>query len=161
MGRTAGSIGTGGENSFPPPGKYNCKCTKIDKFTANNKKAIKLTWKTDCGMYAFEDSTFLVSGAMKRLNLIAQKVCGMPETQELDDDDAICCKELADIIARSVVGKMATVTVIEKDEEYMDEETNRMKTVKRQSVPFTGYDKPTHSESESTATPKEGEDIPW
>jgi len=163
MGRTAGSIGTGGGSSFPPPGKYECKCTKVEKFSANDKKAIKLFWKTEDGLYSFDDATFLVSGAIQRLNLIAQKVCGMLETQKLSEDDGICCKELADIIVRDVVGKVAMVTVIEKDETYVDKETCEKKTVKRQSVPFTGYDKPLHRDQISTPeAPKEyDDDVPW
>jgi len=168
MVRTAGMVGFPSGQNFPPEGTYLCECIKVEKSKSKVKgtPALNLEWLTTDHCYCFSDAVYVTPKTISRLNLIAQRVCGMPETFELPDDDLECAKALANVIYDSVVNKTAMVTIETNEEEYMvteGEDMGKKKVVSKSRVAFNGYGKPIETpvekEPESSYTPDD--EIPF
>ena len=144
MVRTAGSIGMPYSNNFPPAGNYSCVCVGVERTKSKVKHtpAIRLQWDTDDKRYSFEDTVYVTAGTLKMLNLIAQRVCNMPDTMELPDADAECANTLAGFILNSIRGKRAVVTIVENEEEYIDDDGRKRTKMVKGVMPFSGYNRP-------------------
>jgi len=150
--RTAGDIPMGGGFQMPPVGDYECRCTETRRWKSPKKgtPAVKLIWATQSGDM-FDDSLFVTGKALSRLNLVAQRVCGMEAEHALPDDDGECAIELAKYIMANAQGKYAIVTIEEQPETIFHQDgpkVGQKETVMRRRVAFAGY----------RAVPQEGED---
>jgi hypothetical protein len=149
MARLASDLGVPTNTIWPPAGKIIAGCTAAERYKSPKKgtSGIKVEWITGDLKYCFNDVLFVTPKAVKRLNLIAQRVCGMPDTTELPDDDVQCASFLAKYIMAHIVGKKALITIEENDESYIVENENdpdfgKKKSVTRRRVSFSGYDRP-------------------
>ena len=156
MPRTASDIGTG--SNMPPAGSHRCRCIKAEPWRSPTKKtpAVKLTWaRADTGE-TFEDEAYLSPKALWRLNLVAQRIAGMPPDFPLPDDDAEAGKTLARFITDHIVGKMAIVTIEAKKETYMaqsGENAGTLQTKTRLRVGAGGYATTTDAAPAPNPTP--------
>ncbi len=160
MARTANDIGMPSDMTWPPPGTYTCECVAAEKWTSPKKgtKAVRLEFVS--GEYAFEDLAFVSEKTIKRLNLIAQRLCGMPKETPLPDGNPECASFLAKYILEHAAGKRANVKVEEHTEEYMVEtgpDAGQMKSKQRRRVAFSGYE---IAQQFAPETPADG-DIPF
>lgn len=160
MARTASDLGTPTTGTWPVAGKHDCKCVGAEKARSQKKKTpfVKLTFRTIDGVYEFTDDAYVVPKCIKRLNLIAQRLCAMPETTEIPEDDEEATKFLGNYILKNAPGKMAIINIEENTEEYMVEngpESGTKKKVKRKRVAFGGYESLSSSESDGDDFPAE------
>lgn len=141
MPRTAAEIGMPSELRWPPAGWHVCGCTGASKWKSPKKgtPAIMLQWMTEDGNFAFEDPLFLTPKAMPRVNLVAQRVCGMDSETELPDDDKEAMRFLVRFIMDNAMGRRARVLVEEQEVKYMREDTGTLGTALRKRVAFAGY----------------------
>ncbi len=87
MPRTASDVGLAGEQNLPPPNVYLCQCTDAEFVESKSgTEGAKLVLAT-AGFPKFDDTVYCTEKTVKRLNLVAQRLCGMPTETELPDDD--------------------------------------------------------------------------
>jgi hypothetical protein len=173
MARTASDIGVPSGNRWPPTGKRNCICIEASKQRSKQKKTpcVHLKFRSFNGEYEFSDDVWVVAKGLKRLNLVAQRLCNLPEEFALPDDDLEAARLLANYIHDNAKGKRATITIEENEEKYMVEsgpEKGLQKKITRKRVAFAGYDRLREQEGESTQDeyPTDdsdfgGEDVPF
>jgi len=142
MPRTLGDVGFPTDISWPNPGKHVCVCREASLWTSPRKgtPAINLVWDTADGEHRFDDKVFLTPGALQRAVMVAARVCGMPETAELPDDDDDALDALKAYIMDKAPGKAARVTVELQEVEDFNTETGRTETKRFRRVAFAGYD---------------------
>ena len=148
MPRTAGGVGFPSNRSWPPPGWHNCVCISAERWKSPKKKtpAIMLTWQTDDAEHTFEAPVWVTVPAIKQVNAVAVRVCGLPKDTEVPDSDEDALHFLARHIMGNAKGKLAQVQIVESEEEFMDQNDQsptfgQMRTVTRSQVPFAGYKK--------------------
>ncbi len=145
MSRTAADLGMPMNAAWPPAGKHDCRCMKTERWQSPKAgtHAVRLYWATTDGKYSFDDPVFVTVKAMPRLNMVAQRVSGMPKETEIPDDDAAAMKFLARYVLDHSLGRFATVTIEEKEEEFMYENGPKMGTRGRRTkkcVAYAGYE---------------------
>jgi hypothetical protein len=145
MSRTADQIGEPTNNQMPPAGWHNCECIGASRWKSPKKgtAAVMLKWRTCEEGLEFEDPAFVTAKAVRRLNLIAQRVAGMPKTFGLPDDDGEAAIELAKYILRNAPGRSARVLIEENVETFIYENgpnIGRTGERKRAKVAFVGYE---------------------
>lgn len=143
MVRTSQDVGMPSDLYWPPAGIYTAECTVAEKWTSPKKgtKAVRLEFVSD--QYTFEDLAFVSEKTIKRLNLIAQRLCGLPKETPLPDGNPECASFLAKYILDHAAGKRAKITIVEQNEEYMVAEgpdAGQMRSKKRSRVAFSGYE---------------------
>jgi len=155
MPRTAGDIPMPSDNRWPPAGKYLATCIGVRKWRSPNKHtpAVMLTWRTPDDQFNFEDAVYVTEKTVPRLNLVAQRVCGMPDETELPDDNLEAARFLALHIFDHAHGRQAIVTIDEHAEQYMDENTGQKKTRTVRRVAFAGYEAVEESTDDSFESP--------
>jgi hypothetical protein len=141
MPRMIGDIPT--EIEYPVPGSYKCLCVgcKRDKAKSGTDKLVLEWMKTDGK--GFNDNIFITGKAVKRLILIAKRVCGIANDFSLPDDDQETAETLAVYIEQNIENKSALVTIEEIEESFMPTsgpDAGRMKKVKKRRVSFNGYE---------------------
>jgi hypothetical protein len=129
-------------NELPPAGKYNAEIVDAKETVSKNKKTpyVELTIQTEGT--EFTDAVFITALALKRLCLVAQRVCGMEKETELPDDDFEAANFLADYIIENAIGCHCEVTIEEKTEKYIPEsgpDMGRTIEKKKRRVAFNGY----------------------
>jgi len=146
------------DNELPPAGKYNAEIVSAKKtFSKGASKTpyVELIIQTEGTEFA--DAVFITGPALKRLCLVAQRVCGMEKESELPDDDFEAAETLAAYIVETAPGKRCEITIEEKTEIYVPESGPDMgRQVKKQKrrVAFNGY-------NVIPAGVPTGEDIPF
>lgn len=146
MARTAGQVGMPTNNAMPPPGWHSCECIGTEKWKSPKQgtMAVKLKWREFDSGIEFEDLAFVTPKAIKRLNLIAQRVAGMPETTALPDDDTKCALSLAGYIFANATSHAARVLIEEQIEEFIYQDgpkVGQKGEKKRLKVAFAGYER--------------------
>ena len=157
MPRTSADINLPSEEKWPPPGRHLLMCINSAIWKSPKKKtpAVMLTWADAELVYEFGDPVFVTPAALARLNLVAQRVCHIPNDMPLPDDDAGVAKVLAHYILENAIGNSAYVTVEENIEKFMyttGPKAGQTGEKARRKVAFAGYefvdkpvDKPTQS----------------
>ena len=130
------------DNELPPAGKYNAEIVDAKTAVSKNKKTpfVELIIQTEGT--EFTDAIFITALALKRLCLVAQRVCGMPKETELPDDDFEAAESLAAYIIENAPGKRCEITIEEKEEIYIPEsgpDMGRQVKKKKRKVAFNGY----------------------
>ena len=143
MTRTAEEIGFPQEvDNFPADGTYTCICNSAERWTSPNRNtpAVNLTFSclVDNIPYQFTDKAFVTVGAIQRLNLIAQRLCGMQKETQLPDDDESCAATLARYILDNAAGKQVNLKIISEQETFVNR-NGENQTVTRSRVAFDGY----------------------
>jgi hypothetical protein len=116
------------------------------------------------GEYEFTDMLYVTPKTLGRLCLVAIRVCGMPRTEQLPDDDAQASRHVANIIIKSAIGKKAIVTIEENDEKFMSQsgpDAGRIITKKRKRVAFQGYEEYKESPIEGDMQEPQDEKLPF
>ena len=93
--------------------------------------------------YIFEDLIFVTGKALKRMILVAKRVCGMPDEFELPDSDDEAATLAARFIWTNATGKQAVVEIIDTVEKVLIEsgpDAGRFKDFTRKRVAFAGYE---------------------
>lgn len=153
--------------NWPPLGWREGKCIKIENWESPVKHtpALRLTYETTDGIYSFEDLVFLTPKAIKRIALIASRLCGFDdEVPDKDDDAAIF---LSDFIFENAVGKTANILIEEKPETIFIEtgpDIGQKKIIMRKKVAFGGYQtlkKEESQKAEETEEETKKDDLPF
>jgi len=166
MARTAGDVGVpNSQGRWPPPGWCVATCVNAEKWKSPKKStpAVMLTWRTPDDQFEWEDPVFVTGKALKRLNLVALRVCGMPRDTVLPDDDLVAAKLVANYIMEHVVGQPAKVQIEVHEEEFMYEtgpKAGQVGKVQRSKVAFGGYDVATSNDL-AEATPGDTDGDSW
>lgn len=159
--RTAGDLGVPSNQAWPPAGWWRCVCVGTERWKSPKKgtPAIKLQWQSSNAEYAFEDALFLSVKAMRRVNLVALRVCRLDPATELPSDDAEALRWLAQFVMDNAQGKIADVNIETTAEQFMDEQTGQLRTAKRSRVAFAGYREPTARPDDLEPVDADGEKI--
>lgn len=150
--------------TMPAPGDHTCKCVDVGGVEqSKNKKTpfFTLTWETQDGE-RFDDDLFLVPKAMKRLALVAKRLCGWGDDMQLPDDDNEAVKALYEHISDKIGGVRAIVTIETQIEKYMPSQgpdAGRMIEKKKRKVAFNGYN-PVPEGVDTNANTETGEPAP-
>jgi hypothetical protein len=148
------------DNELPPAGKYNVGITNAKRAESKNQKTPFVELAIRMEETEFTDAIFITAPALKRLCLVAQKVCGMSKDTELPDNDFEAANFLAEYIIENAPGKKCEVTIEEKTEIYVPDSGPDMgRQVKKQKrkVAFNGYGAPKPPTSDAPT----GDDIPF
>lgn len=162
--RTVDSVSFGG-TSFPPKGKYQCKVIALSKGKSPSKKTpfIELTLTT--GEDDFSDQLYITDKAIGRLCLVARRVCDMPDTFEIPDNDNEAVNLIAKFICENALEKECIVTIEENEESFIPTsgpDIGRTKTILKRRVAFRGYDRYISSQISDTSNSNiEEEDLPF
>lgn len=145
MPRTASDVGMPSQMAWPPEGWIEATCTKAAKWTSPKKKtaAVMLSWESLDARYNWEDPVYVTAKAIKRLNLVAQRVCGMPRETQLPDDDKAAANLLARYILDHAAGRSALVLVESQEQNFLYEsgpKVGQKRIVKIHRVAFAGYE---------------------
>ena len=167
MARTAGSVGMPSNLTWPPAGWWLATCLSAERWRSPKKKtaAVMLHWVTPDSAYEFEDPIFVTGRAVRRLNLVAQRVCGMPSDTPLDENDDAAASFLARYILDHATGKQAEVCIEIQKRTFMYESGPRIGQKGEQDqhkvsfggyrVPVDGTDAPPQSEVAPEAEPEQ------
>ena len=144
MPRRLDDIPTG--SNWPPAGEYACRCMLVEAGSSARKQTpfVSLTWQTEDAEYVFNDDIYVTPKTLKRLVLVAKRVCNAADEMELPDDDGQAAKDLARFIYDNAQGKRCMVEVVEYIEKYMPESGDNMgvlQEVKKHRVSFNGYNR--------------------
>ena len=145
------------DNELPPAGKYNAEIVNAKRTTSKFQKTPYVELMIQTEGTEFTDAVFITGPALKRLCLVAQRVCGMAKDTELPDGDIEAAEFLADYIVENAPSKKCEITIEEKTEKYIPESGPDMgRTVEKQKrkVAFNGY-------NTISATVPTGPDIPF
>ena len=149
MPRTADSLGVPSSQSWPPAGWHDCKCIGVESMKSSKKgtPGLTLTWQTADAEYAFDDTLWLTTGAIRRVNLVALRVCGLPRDHLLPDEEREALKALARFVKDNVKGKRARVQIEANREEFIDPDPGsatfgQTRSFTRHRVAYAGYDAP-------------------
>lgn len=148
------------ENSWPDIGWIMATCIKAEGWRSPKKHtpAIRLTWHDETGHYEFDDLVFLTKRALKRVALIASRVCGWSDTNEIPDNDVEALQILSDFIIQNAKGKTLEVEIEEQTETFIYEsgpDIGRKGEKKRKRVAFNGYRKIVEESQVEEPKPKE------
>ena len=148
MARTAGDVGVPMDQRWPPPGWVRARCIGAVAWRSPKKKtpAAMLSWRTPDGQFEFDDPVFVTGKAVRRLNLVALRICGMDEARELPEDDGEAAKVLGRYICDNALGKDADILIEQQHEQFIYQDGPKLGQtgVKiRSKVAFSGYRVPT------------------
>lgn len=153
MSRTVGDIPVG--MGFPAKGKHNCIVTDAIKGKSKKKFTPQITLTLSNGETEFTDDLFVTEKTLRRLCLVAKRVCGMPDDFPLPDGDLDASNEVAKYIMANVINKECIITIEENEESFIPTsgpDMGRPVKVMRKRVAFNGYEKFVEQEEPHTAT---------
>jgi hypothetical protein len=143
---------------WPLEGDIVATCVQADRWVSPHKKtpAVRLTFTDAEGHYNFSDLVFVTAKTIQRLNLVAQRLCGMLAETDLPADAKQTAAFLAHYILAHARGKQVLLSVEIEEQEfvYTYGEKVGQKAVRRQPrVGFAGY-KRLPDASDSVVPPK-------
>ncbi len=146
MSRTVDSLGTPSGDNWPPDGKHLVTCIGTEQVTSSVKHtpAVEMTFSTPDILYRFTDRAYVTAGAVKRLNLIAQRLCDIDKDFPLPDDNLEAAKMLGRYILENAVDRQVYVVIETTKEEFMQtygDNVGKKSTIDRPRVTFSGYER--------------------
>ena len=142
MPRMASDVGLAGEQNFPPPDVYLCQCTDAEFVESKSgTEGASLTFAT-AGFPRFDDIIYCTENTVKRLNLVAQRLCGMSADTELPDDDLEAAQFLMRYILDNAAGRWAEVQIEEREEKYTiktGKDAGKEITRLKRQIAFAGF----------------------
>ncbi len=163
MPRTAADVGTPRDSRWPPAGKVIVTCVEASRWKSPKKGTLAIMLIFENGEYRFDDPVFITTKAIRRLNLVAMRLCDMPDDIPLPDDDAEAAREIATYVLNHACGKRAKLTIDVSTEEFIyeqGEKTGQKGTRERHRVAFAGYERANGEEAEESK-PIDPDDIPF
>ena len=152
---------------FPPAGKYSVEIIGIEKGKSKKKLTPQITLIFSDGESEFDDNLFVTEKTIRRLCLVAKRVCLMDEKTELPDKNIDAANMVAKFIMENALGKKCIVKIEETEEQYIAEngpDIGTRRTIKKRRVAYNGYEKyvPIASEPELAGEPgPAGESLPF
>jgi len=162
---TAAQYGMPSEREvWPPVGQVVATCTSAEKWTAPKKgtAAVKLFFDTPDGECHFSDLVFVTIRAISRLNMVAQRLCGLSADTPVPDTPKEAAGFFAKYIMEHSASKQAILTVVEEPYTVMDDKGNSINKTKKK-IAFAGYDRYESSrtqpaQADAQASPPQAED---
>jgi len=155
MPRTINDIPDAGPQ-MPPAGRHLCKVLGHEKGRSSKKQTPQLELTLTNGECVFTDQLYVTGGAIRRLAMVAKRVCDSPEDFELPEDDGEAANAIASFIAETIDGKKCVVIVEENPEEFIAEsgpDLGKKIQVMRRRVAFAGYER--HEDQDEPETQQE------